>query len=142
MHTKASERKFQGWGRATSQRRLLLQLLKEGGHFNADELYQRARKISPNLSLSTVYRNLKLFKKLGLVKELHFDVGHFYYEAPGGDEHHLFCLTCGEILEFQSPLTYRLKEEVAKEHGYEILEVDFHLTGYCPRCRKKRRQQS
>src|SRR4030042_1559344 len=94
--------------RVTAQRALLLELLRRsGGHVDADELYLRARKKNPRISLSTVYRNLQLFKKLGLVDERHFDEEHHHYEVKSGEEHqHLLCINCGKVVEFDYPVSH------------------------------------
>ena len=68
--------------RVTGQRALLLDLIRQNyGHLDADELYRKAKQKNRRISLSTVYRNLGLFKKLGLVDEHHFAEEHHHYEA-------------------------------------------------------------
>ncbi|HEX77175.1 MAG TPA: transcriptional repressor [Dehalococcoidia bacterium] len=125
--------------RITSQRVLLLDLIRQGdGHLAADELYRRARQKLPRISLSTVYRALQLFKRLGLVQEHHFEEGHLHYEArPAGDHHHLLCLGCGHIVEFRCPLSQQLRQEVARETGFQITGAEVRMEGYCARCRQK-----
>ena len=122
--------------RITSQRRLLLDLLNQSeGHLDADELYRLAKEREPRISLSTVYRNLSLFKELGLIEERHFADEHHHYEVKGKREHyHLVCLNCGKVVEFQSPLAERMKETISKRTGFEILDGDIRLEGYCERC--------
>ncbi len=134
---KTSHRALTG-RRSTAQRRLLLDLIqKADGHLDADELYRRARDQEPSISLSTVYRNLKLFTSLNLVKERHFDEEHHHYEAKASVEHyHLICYGCGDVVEFQSPRIEQMKQEVGKEKGCKITEADVHLMGYCGKCQK------
>ena len=68
--------------RVTNQRTLILEIIRQGkGHLDADEVYRRARKKQPNLSLSTVYRTLRMLKELGLVQEVHFGEDHHHYEV-------------------------------------------------------------
>ena len=126
--------------RITTQRTLLLDILKrEGGHLDANELYERARHRQPRLSLSTVYRNLQLFKKLGLVEEHRFAEEHGHYEVRSGLEHnHLLCLGCGAVVEFDCPLSHQLREDVSREHGFEITGVEVRMTGLCPKCQSKK----
>jgi len=126
--------------RNTSQRRLLLDLLNQSeGHLDADELYRLAKEREPRISLSTVYRNLSLFKELGLVEEHRFSDEHHHYEVKGKREHyHLVCLNCGKVVEFESPLAERMKENISKRTGFEILEGDIRLEGYCERCCRER----
>jgi len=54
--------------RVTSQRSLIMDIIHRG-HLDADEIYRQARRKDSHLSLSTVYRSLQAFKKLGLVEE-------------------------------------------------------------------------
>ena len=125
--------------RATSQRALILEVIRHG-HLDADEIYRQARAKQPNISLSTVYRTLRMFKKLGLVEELHFDEAHHHYEVkPSSEHHHLVCLGCGKIVEFECPLSPKMKEDIAREKGFEITSVEIHMTGYCPKCRQNRK---
>jgi Fe2+ or Zn2+ uptake regulation protein len=58
--------------RLTTQRILLLNLLSEGEHLSAGELFQRVKKKDSHFSISSVYRSLQLFVKLKLVEENHF----------------------------------------------------------------------
>lgn len=124
--------------RATSQRTLVLELIREAnGHLDAPELYRLARERDPHISLSTVYRTLSMLKKMGLVNELHFDEEHHHYEVKPPAEHfHLLCLGCGRVIEFESSLTGRLKATLAARHSFVITSTAIDLAGYCPECQK------
>ena len=125
--------------RATSQRALILEVIRQG-HLDADEIYRQARAKQPRLSLSTVYRTLRMFKKLDLVEELHLDDTHHHYEVkPSADHHHLVCLGCGKIVEFKCPLSPKMKEDIAREKGFEVIGAEIHMTGYCSKCRQNRK---
>jgi len=127
--------------RVTSQRASILEIIRHGqGHLDADEVYRRARLKQPQLSLSTVYRTLQVFKKLGLVEELHFDEAHHHYEVkPPSEHHHLICLSCGRIIEFHTPLTRYVKRNVTEAKDFEIVNTEVNMTGYCPKCRQQRK---
>ena len=89
--------------RVTSQRALILDIIYQGkGHLDADEIYRRARQKKPRISLSTVYRTLQALKRLNLVEQIHLDDSHHHYEIKSSTEHHhLVCLGCGQVTEFQ-----------------------------------------
>lgn len=127
--------------RLTNQRALILEIIRhERGHLDADEVYRRAREKHPRLSLSTVYRNLRLLKKLDLVEEIHLDEAHHHYEVkPSSEHHHLICLGCGKIIEFRCLLSEKMKEDVSLQNDFEVTAVETRMTGYCSRCRKKKR---
>ena len=127
--------------RITSQRALILEIIRQGqGHLDADEVYLRARRKQPRLSLSTVYRTLHTLKKLGLVDEVHFDEDHHHYEVrPATEHHHLVCLGCGRVVEFQYPLARLVKKNVPQARDFEIAGSEIRITGYCPVCRRNRK---
>ncbi len=124
--------------RNTSQRVLIIDIIHGGqGHMDADEVYRRARKKQPRISLSTVYRTLQTLKGLGLVEEVHLDEEHHHYEIKPPTEHyHLVCLGCGKVVEFECQMSQKMKEEVSREKGYKIINTEVRMTGYCPSCLK------
>jgi Fe2+ or Zn2+ uptake regulation protein len=127
--------------RITHQRALILDIIRQGqGHLDADEVYRRARQKQPRLSLSTVYRTLQTLKKLGLVDEVHFDEDHHRYEVkPATEHHHLVCLGCGRVVEFQYPLARLVKKNVPQARDFEIAGSEVRVMGYCPSCRRHKK---
>ena len=112
-------------GRTTQQRHLILEIIEWADrHLDADEIYRRARQTSRNISLSTVYRNLQLFKEHGLVKE-----------------HQIVCVGCGIVFEFTCPLTEKIKFRLTREKGFEVTDVDVRFMGYCPECQRQLQQK-
>ena len=126
--------------RMTNQRALILEIISQRhGHLDADEVYRQARDKQPRLSLSTVYRTLRRLKELDLVDELHFDEAHHRYEVkPPAEHHHLVCLGCGKIVEFECSLCPQMKKEIASKKGFEVTRVEVQMTGYCSKCRRDR----
>lgn len=124
--------------RMTNQRALLLELIHRGeGHLDADELHRLAREKQPRISLSTVYRTLKMLKKMGLVEEVHFDENHHHYEVPpAAEHHHLICLGCGRVVEIRKALSRYIKKNVPDAKDFEIIDTELRMTGYCPDCRQ------
>ena len=127
--------------RVTNQRALILEIIRQGkGHLDADEVYRRARKKQPNLSLSTVYRTLRTLKELGLVQEVHFDEEHHHYEVKAPHEHHhLVCLGCGKVVEFQYPVSRYVKKNVTEAEGFDIVDTEIRMSGYCSECCQRRK---
>ena len=124
--------------RMTNQRALILDIIRHR-HLDADEVYRQAREKQPRLSLSTVYRTLRMLKEQGLVEELHFGEAHHHYEVkPSAEHHHLVCLGCGKIVEFECQLCPEMKKEIASKKGFEVTGVEVHMTGYCSKCRQGR----
>ena len=116
--------------RMTEQRRVVIRLIAEAtNHPDVEELHRRAHALDPNMSLSTVYRNLNLLEKLGLVKRHEFADGRSRYEVvPARHHDHLIDVETGQVTEFQSPEIEQLQIAIARQHGYQI--VDHRLEIY------------
>ena len=123
----------------TSQRRLLLSLIKKAdGHISAKELYRRASRKNESISLATVYRTLQLFKELGLVEERRLGQVYCHYEVKDSPDHqHLVCRSCGNVIDFESPLLSKLAEELKHEHGFNLTKIELYIEGYCQQCTKE-----
>ena len=126
-------------GRNTEQRQLIFEIIRSADrHLDAGEIYQLARHKSASISLSTVYRNLQRYKRLGLIEEHQFDGMRRYYEtAPLSKHHHLVCLGCGRIFEFKCPSAEKLKSRISKEEGFKVTDAEVRLAGYCPKCQQR-----
>jgi Fur family ferric uptake transcriptional regulator len=131
-------------GRTTQQRQSILEVIKQADrHLDADEIYEQSRKRSPNISLSTVYRNLQLFKEQGLVEERQFGgVRRSYEMVPHSRHHHIVCLGCGKVFEFICPSTEKIKSRLTREKGFQVTDVDVRFSGYCPACQRRLQQSA
>jgi Fe2+ or Zn2+ uptake regulation protein len=123
----------------TSQRRLLLSIIKKaGGHINAKELYRRASRKNQSISLATVYRTLRLFKELGLIEERKLGQVYCSYEIKESTDHqHLVCRSCGKVIEFESGLLSQLVEELKQEHDFNLTKIELYMEGYCQQCTRE-----
>ena len=74
--------------RMTEQRRVIARVLESSDdHPDVEELYRRAFAVDPKISISTVYRTVKLFEDAGMIERHEFGDGRSRYEtAP--EEHH------------------------------------------------------
>jgi Fur family ferric uptake transcriptional regulator len=126
--------------RITPQRVLILEAIREGGgHLDANEVYRLARQKAPRLSLSTVYRTIKVLKEAGVIEELHLGEEHHHYELRGKNGHHHFvCQDCGKVVEFECPFSEQLMRDLGEEYDFEVTGVHLNLVGYCAECRQKR----
>jgi Fe2+ or Zn2+ uptake regulation protein len=122
--------------RLTGQRLLLLELIEQTeGELDVYEIYRRAKERNRKMSLSTVYRALRLFTDLGIVDDLQRDEHHYHTPKLSHEHYHLVCLTCGQVEEFESPLVDALKESVRAHYGFAVTRGEVNLHGYCRRCR-------
>ena len=117
--------------RITRQRRTILAILAEGGdHPDALALFRRAARQDPSISLSTVYRTMKVLEERGAIQRHTFEGGPARFEQADGAHHdHLIDLDTGAVIEFRSERIEKLQEEIARELGYEIVSHRLELYG-------------
>lgn len=123
--------------RITRPRKIILAILTEtDDHPDALGIYQRAAAIDPSISLSTVYRTMKLLEGLGAIHRHAFEGGPSRFEPAAGEHHdHLIDIDTGDVIEFQSDRIEELQQEIARALGYEIVHHRLELYG---RKRRKR----
>jgi Fur family transcriptional regulator, ferric uptake regulator len=114
------------------------------GHFDADGLYEAARKRGSKVSRATVYRTLPLLVEAGLIRETLGSGDKTWYEHALGHAHHdhLECVSCGKIVEFKVDEIEALQDALCRKSGFTA--VDHHLTirGYCSSCARKAGKRS
>jgi Fur family transcriptional regulator, ferric uptake regulator len=111
--------------KATLPRIRILQILEESNerHLSAEDVYKTLLDHGEEVGLATVYRVLTQFESAGLVMRHNFDSGHSVFELDSGVHHdHMVCLNTGQVIEFQNEEIERLQKEIAKEHGFELVE--------------------
>ena len=115
--------------RMTEQRRVIARVLAGAAdHPDVEELYRRCAKIDEHISISTVYRTVKLFEDAGIIERHDFREGRARYEQiPNAHHDHLINLRTGEVIEFQSEEIERLQAEVARKLGYRLVEHRLEL---------------
>ena len=115
--------------RMTEQRRVIARVLAESAdHPDVEELYRRCAEVDRNISISTVYRTVKLFEDAGIIERHDFREGRARYEQiPEAHHDHLINLRTGEVIEFQSEEIERLQAEVARRLGYRLIEHRLEL---------------
>ena len=106
--------------RMTDQRRTIARVLAGADdHPDVEELYRRCAAVDPHISISTVYRTVKLFEDSGIIERHDFREGRARFEQISDVHHdHLINLRTGEVIEFQSEEIERLQAEVARKLGY------------------------
>ena len=122
--------------RITRPRRIILGILSDAGdHPDAMEIFRRAVEFDSSISLSTVYRTMKLLEGIGAIHRHAFEGGPSRFEPAAGEHHdHLIDLDTGDVIEFQSDRIEELQQEIARALGYDIVHHRLELYG-----RKRRR---
>jgi Fur family peroxide stress response transcriptional regulator len=121
--------------RVTRQKQIVLEAVRSApGHPDAHAVYTRARRLLPNISLGTVYRNLGLLRDAGLIRELQLGKSHRCFEAVREPHYHVVCRSCGRIEDLPIP-RLNLISKAQRLTDFEIGEQHLEFYGLCPNCR-------
>ena len=114
----------------TGQRRVILQVLTEAkDHPSVEEVCERAKKIDSSVSVATVYRTLNLLDEIDLVIRHEFGETFSRYELNTDHHDHLIDMDTGKILEFHNDELETLKEKIAHEMGFDLVDHRLELYG-------------
>jgi len=115
--------------RMTEQRRIIARVLERSeDHPDVEELYRRASEVDSNISISTVYRTVRLFEDAGIIERHEFRDGRARYETIPDEHHdHLIDLRTGSVIEFRDEEIERLQERIARKHGYRLVDHRLEL---------------
>ncbi len=125
--------------RLTGPRRVIAEVVGSAkDHPDAAEIHRRAAERDPQISLSTVYRTLRLFAEVGLIEQHSFEGSRTRVErAPTAHHDHLIDMETGRIIEFKSQEIEQLQTEIAERLGYQLTGHRLELYGR-PLSRPKR----
>lgn len=128
--TSLTERCADAGLKMTGQRKTILKVLDEAeDHPAVETVYERAKAIDPSISIATVYRTLNLLDEMHLVVRHDFNENFSRYETNTDHHHHLIDVENGSVIEFQNDEIERMKQEIAKKLGYELIECRLELYG-------------
>jgi Fur family ferric uptake transcriptional regulator len=136
--TELEQRCAQAGLKMTGQRRTILKVLGTAeDHPSVEVVYERAKAIDSSISIATVYRTLSMLDELDLVIRHEFHEGHSRYELNWDHHHHLIDLETGQVIEFQNDELEKLKEKIAKDLGYDLVDHRLELYGKKRTSKKK-----
>jgi Fe2+ or Zn2+ uptake regulation protein len=121
--------------RMTTARRVLLSCLLDGGsHRTAEDLAADAQAITPDVHLSTIYRNLEELEHLGVVEHVHLGHGPAIYHLATEHHGHFVCEDCGRVFEAPDELFAGLGKLALDRAGLTIKPHHFAVLGTCDAC--------
>lgn len=117
------------------QREAILKLLKDRiDHPTADTLYEDVRKVIPNISLGTVYRNLAMLSKNGDILKISMADGSDRFDGNVMPHYHFTCNKCGAVSDIHMPQAEELNKNAAC-YADGVIENHFIMfNGCCNAC--------
>jgi Fur family ferric uptake transcriptional regulator len=118
------------------RRTLLLAVLGNEDHFEADELLITLRQAGKRVAKATIYRTLPLLVDCGLIRQVQFGDKLARYEHRWGHapHDHMVCQRCQRIIEFDNAEIARVRSKIAARYKFRVLSHRFQMTGLCREC--------
>jgi Fur family peroxide stress response transcriptional regulator len=133
-----AERVFARHGlKKTPQRwAIWMELQDNASHPSADAIYRRVREGFPHISYDTVNRTLVHFAELGMVHVVEGTSEVKRFDPRTGEHHHLRCLRCGSIVDFQHK-AYDALAVPQLPGRFKIMRRKVVLEGICEACQRR-----
>jgi len=121
--------------RETLQRKAILQYLSNvNEHPTVKEIHSALKKDIPNLSVATVYQNLKILTKYCIIKEINIKNMPSRYDANIENHYHIICQSCGNIKDFNYPVFTEIENVAGHLFNYEVYSHSLEIYGVCEKC--------
>ena len=125
--------------RITPQRHAILEyLISSESHPTADDIYKALEGDFPNMSVATVYNNLRVFRNAGLIKELTYGDASSRFDFVTHDHYHIICDECGTIVDFHHPGLEEVERLASHVTGFKVNSHRLEVYGTCPSCASAR----
>ena len=123
--------------RRTKQKETILRVLKgTASHPTADWIYNEVRKEIPNISLGTVYRNLRLLCETGEILELDLCGTLSRFDSRQDNHYHFRCENCGRVFDVEEPVDEEMDRRIARRTGFRISCHRLEFRGLCQQCQQ------
>ena len=123
--------------RMTQQRKTILNVLKNANmHPSADEIYEMVKQKLPRISLGTVYRNLEVLSKLGVIQVLELSGSLKRFDWDPNKHYHIRCIRCDCVENAPIAPMHQLENKLYESTVFEIIGHNLEFTGLCPKCTK------
>lgn len=125
--------------RYSKQRETILEVVKKSCHHpTAEDVYDSVKKVIPNISLGTVYRNLNYLAEQGMIKQIEIPNSSHHFDGTLNYHHHAYCDICHRLFDIQIKDDFILNDLLDKEQ-FQILGVNICFTGICNDCRNRKK---
>jgi len=123
--------------RTSKQKQAIIRVLgATNTHPTADWIYEEVKKEIPNISLGTVYRNLRLLSENGEVLQLGLCGSLSRFDARRDNHYHFRCVKCGRVFDVDVPVNDELDRTVGQTTDFTILYHRLEFRGLCRECQE------
>jgi Fe2+ or Zn2+ uptake regulation protein len=133
-----TERLTTGGFRFTPQRQHVYEVLqRKRDHPTAEEVFIRAKRDMPDISMATVYNCLDALVQCGLVRQVQLERGATRFCSNMQEHCHYYCAECGAVFDVLLPAR---APAVPRPRGFRIDHYEIAVHGICSECAAKRKR--
>lgn len=105
-------------------------------HFDVEQLYERLKSVTRDVSRATIYRTLPLLIEAGLIQQsVRFAARDVFEHIYGHPRHiHWMCQKCGALIETDLEDIYPTINRSAKRMKFIIEDLKLNIRGLCWKC--------
>lgn len=123
----------------TNARIAVLQALEEGGgHMTSTQVIEAVAQQDASIGRASVFRTLELFTALSIIRPTYIDssVTPTYVLMPNGHHHHIVCVQCRQVIEFDNCGLQQLAHQLEERYGFHLTGHLLEFFGVCAECQK------
>ena len=133
-HKKIVKTKMSNTDITKRQEQLLEELNKCDDELSGQELHRQLINKGKSMGLTTVYRNLQILIKHGLIRSRHLPTGEVLYTPVDRDIHHLTCVQCGETSRMEGCPVKDIQTPTKNPEKFQLLFHTLEYFGLCQNC--------
>lgn len=124
--------------RYSKQREVILSVVQDScDHPSAETIYKRVRKIIPNISLGTIYRNLNALGNSKFINKISIPDEVDRFDKTLDMHCHFYCENCLDLIDIDSKKISQLEKEIYLDSGNKITSHSVVFKGSCKKCEKR-----
>ncbi|MEE9554737.1 MAG: transcriptional repressor [candidate division Zixibacteria bacterium] len=116
-------------------------LLASREHPSPEIIYRKLKSDFPTLSLATVYNNLEVLSRLGIVRKLNPLSDHARYDGDLSSHTHFVCVKCKAVEDIESEKIDSIQIPDPPENGRKILGKTIQFVGICEKCQNEKQEE-
>lgn len=119
----------------TKQRKVVYEIVSSSkNHMTAEEIYEKAKKILPNIAIGTIYRNLSFLTSDKKIRRIPVPDSADRYDGLLISHEHLMCESCGSLTDIELK---GLREFLENASGVKLTGYELILKNICNKCEKE-----
>jgi Fe2+ or Zn2+ uptake regulation protein len=135
--------KDQGY-KITPQRKIIIKAFtKAKNHLlSAEKVFEWSKKHEKSINLSTIYRNIEVMMRIGVLKKISLDnhVDQYKLSVTNEHHHHIVCISCGKSEIFKDCPVSHIENTLIEKLGFTPIEHKLEILGLCQECTQKSRE--